>query len=208
LNPAEQTLDLFGEPCAGSKYSAPSGSPVGRMLTFLPSKSYKTIVIDPPWPGPGEHRSQKGGGVTLIPYQTMTGIQIASMRIKDVAVDGAQLWLWASSRSFVDAGLLMNLWGFAFAGMFIWKKPGPTLGPWIRNDSEFLLRGVLRGAKAPLPAPVQTWEWPRPKRHSEKPPEAYRMIEHFSPGPRLDIFARQARPGFDAWGNEAPAQEV
>jgi hypothetical protein len=34
LDPAETNVDLFGEPlAAGSKYSAPSGSPLGRMVT-------------------------------------------------------------------------------------------------------------------------------------------------------------------------------
>jgi N6-adenosine-specific RNA methylase IME4 len=30
------------------------------------------------------------------------------------------------------------------------------------------------------------------------------MIAELCDGPRIDIFARQARPGFEAWGNEAP----
>lgn len=201
-------IDLFGEPiAAGSMYSAPGCSPVGSVVTDLPAKHYRTIAIDPPWPGPGEHRSIKGGGVTIIPYSTMTVIQLAAMRIMDIATDDAQLWMWTTSRNFVDAGLLMQLWGFRYAGLFIWKKQ-PNLGPWIRHDSEFLMRGYLPGAKIVLPAPVQTHEWPRPKRHSEKPPEAYRMIEQFSPGPRIDIFARQPRPGFDAWGNQAPDSQA
>lgn len=204
MDTASNNVDLFGEPiAAGSMYSAQSCSPMGQNVGILKPKHYKTIVIDPPWPGPGEHRSMKGGGVTLIPYQTMTGIQLAAMQIADIVADGGQLWMWTTSRNFVDAGLLLQLWGFRYAGMFIWKKP-PNLGPWIRHDSEFLMRGTLPGAEIILPAPVQTHEWPRPKRHSEKPPEAYRMIEEFSPGPRIDIFARQPRPGFDAWGNQAP----
>jgi N6-adenosine-specific RNA methylase IME4 len=105
-----------------------------RMSPKLPAHSYRTIVVDPPWPGPTEHRSQKGGAVTLIPYKTMTGIQLAAIT---------------------------------------------------------------------LPAPQQTHEWPRPKRHSEKPAEAYAMIAERSPGPRIDLFARQSRPGFEAWGNES-----
>ncbi len=165
---------------------------------------FRTIVIDPPWPGPGEHRSQKGGPKTLIPYQTMTGIQLCALRVADLATDDAQLWLWATSRSITDAGLLMQFWGFSYAGLFVWQKPGPNLGPWIRHDCEFLLRGVRPNAKIKLPAPVQTHRWPRPKRHSEKPAEAYAMIADFSPGPRIDIFARQARPGFTPWGNQAP----
>ena len=195
--------ETAAEQQASGSRSAASCSPVGAIVTDLPAKHYQTIVIDPPWPGPGEHRSMKGGGVTIIPYSTMTGIQLASMRIMDIAAESSQLWMWTTSRNFVDAGLLLQLWGFRYAGLFIWKK-NPNLGPWIRHDSEFLMRGVMPGAEIILPAPKQTHEWPRPKRHSEKPPEAYRMIEDYSPGPRIDIFARQPRPGFDAWGNQAP----
>jgi N6-adenosine-specific RNA methylase IME4 len=185
------------------KHPKKSFSPVGRVATDFAPRSYRTVVIDPPWPGPAEHRSQKGKGVTLIPYQTMTGIQLASMAVGEVATEDAQLWVWAPSRQLADAQSLMQLWGFSYAGLFIWQKH-PNLGPWIRHDAEFLLRGVRRGAKPILPAPVQTHAWPRPKGHSVKPAEAYAMIEHYSPGPRLDIFARQPRPGFDAWGNQAP----
>lgn len=186
---------------------------------ILPQGRYQTIVIDPPWPGPGEHRSGKAGGKVILPYQTMTGIQLASMRIQDIAAPGGQLWLWATARNLGDATLLLQLWGFSYAGLFVWQKPA-NLGPWIRHDCEFLLRGVLPGAEIKLPAPVQTHQWPeeedgalpikahrwkRPKAHSEKPPEAYQMISEYSPGPRLDIFARQARPGFEPWGNQSPA---
>lgn len=184
----------------------PNSSPfptVGPVGTDVRRNYYKTLVIDPPWPGPGEHRSQKGGTVSIIPYGTMSGIQLAAMRIRDIATDDAQLWLWVTSRHLADGGLLLQQWGFRYAGLFIWKKP-PNLGPWIRHDSEFLMRGTLPGAPIILPAPVQTHEWPRPKRHSEKPAEAYRMIAQFGPGPRVDIFSRQARPGFDSWGNQAP----
>jgi N6-adenosine-specific RNA methylase IME4 len=164
---------------------------------------YKTIVIDPPWPGPGEARSMKGGEAQVMPYQTMTGIQVAALRIRDLTDKGANLWLWATSRSYGDAFLLLELWGFRYAGLHVWQKP-PGLGCYIRHDVEFLLRGVTPGAPIKLPAPAQTHHWKRPKRHSEKPAEAYAMIADLCPGPRIDIFARQARPGFTPWGNEAP----
>lgn len=177
------------------------------VTTALRANHYRTIVIDPPWPGPTEHRSVKGGGVTLIPYQTMTGIQLAAMNIGEIAAADAQLWMWAPSRQLADAHSLMQLWAFGYAGLFIWRK-NPNLGPWIRHDSEFLLRGVRRGAEIRLPAPQQTHEWPRPKRHSEKPGEAYEMIARQSPEPRLDIFSRQERPGFEMWGNQTPQADT
>lgn len=175
-------------------------------LGRVPRNHYQTIVIDPPWPGPTQHRSQKGKGVTLLPYQTMTGIQLAGMKVGEIATKDAQLWLWATSRNLGDANLLMQLWGFSYAGLFIWKKP-PGLGPWIRHDSEFLLRGVRKGVEVKLPADQQTHEWPRPREHSRKPAEAYAMIREKSEGPRIDIFSRTPHAGFDQWGNEANDDE-
>ena len=39
-------------------------------------------------------------------------------------------------------------------------------------------------------------------RHSEKPVEMYEEIEKVSPGPYLELFARNERPGWLSWGNE------
>ena len=42
------------------------------------------------------------------------------------------------------------------------------------------------------------------RRHSQKPECAYRMLEDmFSGTDKIELFARQQRPGWDCWGNEA-----
>lgn len=166
---------------------------------------YKTTVIDPPWPGPGASPSfERGRAPILIPYSTMTGIQVASMRVPDLAHDQAQFFCWAISRSFGDAFLLMQLWGFQYRGLFVWLKPGLGLGRHIRHQCEFLLWGGRIGSPLvePKQCPRQVQTWPNPPRHSEKPAEAYELIRSLSEEPRIDIFARLHRPGFDAWGNE------
>ena len=40
------------------------------------------------------------------------------------------------------------------------------------------------------------------REHSRKPDEAIARIERFCPGPRVELFAREARDGWDAWGDE------
>lgn len=176
-------------------------------------RRYKTIVIDPPWPGPGAvpaFDAVKTGQATLtknlIPYATMTGIQCAALSVDAIAADDAQLFIWATSRSMGDAYLLLQLWAFKYRGLFVWQKP-LGMGRHMRHECEFLLWGGRRGAKLvePKNCPRQTHHWKRPRAHSEKPAEAYAMIRELSPGPRLDIFARQKRPGFTPWGNQAPS---
>lgn len=41
--------------------------------------------------------------------------------------------------------------------------------------------------------------------HSAKPAAAYTLIERLCPGPRIELFARAYREGWDAWGAELPA---
>jgi N6-adenosine-specific RNA methylase IME4 len=58
----------------------------------------------------------------------------------------------------------------------------------------------------PVPAPgeqlPQVVEAPR-GRHSEKPEAFAKMIERLFPRtPKIELFARKARPGWEAWGNE------
>lgn len=40
--------------------------------------------------------------------------------------------------------------------------------------------------------------------HSRKPTASYELIERVSLGPRVEFFARVARPGWSVWGNQAP----
>lgn len=174
------------------------------------SARYRTIVIDPPWPGPGEVPAFSSAivsgavPITILPYTTMSGIQVAALRVPEIAAPDAQLFLWATTRSLGDAYLLCQTWGFRYRGTFVWKKQ-LGLGRHMRHDSEFVVWGGRRGAPLvePKRCPAQTQHWPKPRRHSEKPGEAYALFAELSPPPRIDIFARQAREGWDRWGNEA-----
>jgi hypothetical protein len=44
--------------------------------------------------------------------------------------------------------------------------------------------------------------------YSRKPDEAYELIESYFPNlPKIELFARRARPGWDRWGAEVPEAE-
>lgn len=77
------------------------------------------------------------------------------------------------------------------------------LGQYMRHAHEWLLLGTRGKAMVPEPAnrmPSVIFA-PRTK-HSRKPIEAYRLIESTSPGPRLEMFAREPRDGWSVFGNE------
>jgi len=83
------------------------------------------------------------------------------------------------------------------------------IGQYFRGCSELLLFGVKGKGKH---EDVFTGRkdlknviiGPRGK-HSKKPDRAYEIIEARSKGPYLEIFARSNRPGWTAWGKEAPS---
>jgi N6-adenosine-specific RNA methylase IME4 len=50
---------------------------------------------------------------------------------------------------------------------------------------------------------LDTIRWPRMDRaHSQKPEAFLDLVETVSPGPRLEMFARRNRLGWDTWGDQ------
>lgn len=161
---------------------------------------YSCIVIDPPWrygdnlPGPGRGSAKH--------YATLTVDLIETLRPQRFAdPDGCHMWLWATNSHILEARHLMSAWEFEYKTMLTWCKPQLGMGRYLRNTTEHCLFGV-RGKLPPMVRNVPThFVAPRSK-HSRKPDEAYELIRRVSPEPRLDMFAREDREGFDVWGNE------
>jgi hypothetical protein len=69
-----------------------------------------------------------------------------------------------------------------------------------------------RGSAKTLSRVGRNWfTWKRPydsrgkPRHSAKPPEFFSLVESISPAPRIELFARDERIGWDCWGDESPS---
>jgi N6-adenosine-specific RNA methylase IME4 len=168
---------------------------------------YRCLLADPPWQF--EDQGSRIAPSYLGHYQTMSLAEIVGLApmVESWAATNAHLWLWAPN-AFVlsgDAPLVMRLWGFRPVQMATWCKPVIGFGHWMRNTTEQLLLGV-RGRLGPVELIVRTdFRGPRGE-HSEKPEQSYQHIERVSPGPRLEMFARRPRHGWDSWGDQAPAE--
>jgi N6-adenosine-specific RNA methylase IME4 len=100
----------------------------------------------------------------------------------------------------------MEYLGFRYVTNMAWGKVDNGriqmgLGQYLRGAHELCLfgvRGRLPAASRSIPSLVLA---PRGQ-HSQKPQEAYDAIEQVTPGPRLEMFARAPRPGWDVWGSE------
>lgn len=164
--------------------------------------AYRTIVADPPWhvgAGPGwasNGRSRK------LAYPTMTIAEIAALPIKDFAAKGAHLYIWTINAYIRETYEIALAWGFNPSTLLTWCKPpnGIGLGGTYSLTSEFVL--FARRGTCPAKQRVDTtwWQWPR-GRHSAKPEAFLDMVEAVSPPPRLEVFARRARFGWDYAGD-------
>lgn len=161
-------------------------------------------IVDGTWWG--RHR----GGSVELPYETMTLDEIRRLPVSDLADDNAHLYLWTTNRFLEDAYKTARIWGFRPAQLLTWCKPpmGVGFGGAFTTTTEFVIF-ARRGSLAHLQrADSSWWQWSRPYEnghiaHSAKPDAFLDLVESISPEPRLEMFARRARLGWDYWGDES-----
>lgn len=170
----------------------------------FPTKRYSCIVLDPPWPIAKIEREERPAQGPTLDYPTMSLEDIAHLPLPDLAdPSGCHIYLWVTHR-FLPTGLsLLETWGFHYQCLMTWVKPtGMTPFSWMYNTEHILFgrQGDLplsrMGLKLSFEAPME--------RHSAKPEVFYQRVREASPGPRLEMFARLEREGFEGWGNELP----
>lgn len=167
-----------------------------------PEGRFATIVADPPWPMTFIHRYvrdlQPGLG-----YPTMTPDELREFgqTVDTVAADDCHLYLWTTHKHLPLALELADRWGFRYECLLTWIKPTGMAPYSFMRTTELVLfcrRGNLRLKRLGLPV---HFEAPRIG-HSVKPEAFFELVREVSPGPRIELFARQPHDGFTAWGNE------
>lgn len=144
----------------------------------------------------------------------MTVKEISELPIGELAdPEGCHIYLWVTN-NYLQAGLdCLKAWGFDYVTTITWIKDRQGLGQYYRGMTEHCLFGVT---KKRLPYKL-TPEGKRrqgvtgffePKTiHSRKPEKMRQMIESVSYEPRIELFARSERDGWDVWGNEVSADQ-
>ena len=171
---------------------------------------YRTIVADPPWmqpsggPASGPGFAVAGGRPSSLPYSPLHVNDIAALPVSDLAARDAHLYLWTTNAYIEDAYRIARGWGFRPSVLLTWCKTprGIGLGGTFVQTTEHVLfarRGVLPAAER---VDTTWWLWKR-GRHSAKPEAFLDLVERVSPAPRLEMFARRDRLGWDTWGNES-----
>lgn len=167
--------------------------------------NYRTILADPPWPlsmAGARKRAKEGVKPASLAYPTMTVEQICAMSVAPLAAPECHLWLWTTNQHLEDGFKVMRAWGFKYLAPIHWIKASGQ-GNWFIHRTQTLLFGYRSRCIFPqaryLPNVFTSGD---PVRHSQKPQESIALVESVSPPSRLELFARENRPGWDAWGNE------
>jgi len=175
-------------------------------------RKFSTILADPPWQFQNRTGKVAPEHKRLNRYGTMTLPEICDLPVADIAADRAHLYLWVPNALLPDGLEVMKAWGFKYVSNIIWEKvrldgqpDGRGVGFYFRNVTEILLFGT-RGKNVRTLDPARSQVnviRSRKREHSRKPDEQYDIIEACSWGPRLEMFSRGKRRGWEVWGNQA-----
>lgn len=173
-------------------------------------KKYKIIYADPPW---SYSDTQKSGGTSFfgasVRYPLMKNKDIANLPINDFADKDCVLFMWATSPLLPEAIETIKSWGFKYKTVaFCWNKQSKN-GKWISNMGRWTMGNVeicllaVKGKPTRIVKNIKQLVIAERKRHSEKPEEvANRIVALMGDLPRIELFARNKRDGWDVWGNE------
>ena len=177
---------------------------------------YSIIYADPPWgfdTWTTAARVASRGSAT--PYETMTMDAIKALPVESWSAPDCTLFMWCCWPTLPEALDVMRAWGFTYKTCaFTWLKADPYklfaleedvymgLGYWTRANSEVCLLGT-RGKPRRISASVRQGIISPRREHSRKPDEIPdRIVELMGDLPRLEMFARTKREGWDVFGNE------
>lgn len=174
------------------------------------SGSFSTILIDPPWRFSNRTGKMAPEHKRLKRYETLSMDEIASLPVEKIASNPSHLYLWCPNALLPDGLKIMRAWGFTYKTNIVWYKvrkdggpDGRGVGFYFRNVTELLLFGI-RGRMRTLNAGRRQTNIviSRKEEHSRKPADVYRIIEQCSPGPYVELFARERVPGWESWGDQ------
>jgi N6-adenosine-specific RNA methylase IME4 len=187
-----------------------------ELLRCLSGKRFGAILIDPPWRFANRTGKMAPEHRRLHRYPTMSFDDIAALPVGELALPKSHLYLWCPNALLLEGLQIMKGWGFTYKTNIVWYKTRKDGGPdgrgvgfYFRNVTELLLFGTRGNLRTLRPGRRQVNIMvSRKQEHSWKPSETYSIIEACSPGPYVELFARQQRPKWTSWGDQADTYEA
>lgn len=162
---------------------------------------FRTIVIDPPWPMEKILREVRPNQVEM-DYTTMSIKEIKEFPLKQfMSKDGCHVYMWTTHKFLQYSFDIFNVWGVKYQCLMTWvKNVGFTPFSWMYS-TEHVLFGTF-GSLPLLKKGIRLDFNAKVREHSRKPDEFYDIVKRVSPEPRVDIFSREKRGGFELYGYE------
>lgn len=169
----------------------------------LPSGPFGCVLADPPWSFRTYGKKRRRTRTRRAPYGVMSLDDIKALPVEQVCARDCLLFMWTVSHLQSAAIDVAAAWGFKPVSVaFVWDKGRMGMGYWTRQEVEICHlfkrgnpRRLSKGVRSLIKAPR--------REHSRKPDEQYGRIQKLVDGPYLELFARQAWPGWSSWGNES-----
>lgn len=187
-----------------------------KMIHKLHLPQYNIIAADPPWHYDDKQNAGNRGAEHK--YHVMTDQDIIALgsQVQMLAAQDCALFVWFTSPKTDLIKELFDAWGFQFKGKaFCWVKTtkhGKLFWGMGRCGSRANTEDCWMGFKGNpkrLDAGVHEVIMSPVQAHSQKPDEArQRMVKLFGDVPRLELFARDVAPGWDAMGNELGTGDI
>lgn len=179
---------------------------------------YQLILADPPWDFTNKKTGGKMKSAACQQYTTTTIKSLMKMDVESLADDNCLLAMWWVGAMPQEAIDLIAAWGFRLVNMngIVWNKltqenkPFFGMGFYTRAGSESIalaVRGKFkpasRSVRAVFNAEAQIQFEHKVMAHSKKPEAVHNLLVELAGNvPRLEMFARQARDGWDVFGNQ------
>jgi len=177
----------------------------GEKGGYLTNK-FVAIMADPPW----RYSAKRVQGAAENHYPTMHTDDICALPVAEIAAKDSVLFLWSTFPQLPDALRVIEAWGYRFKTVaFVWLKKNKKadswfygMGFWTRSNAEVCLLAI-KGHPQRIDKSVHQFIISPVEQHSKKPDEAReKIVRLMGDVPRVELFARQAAPGWHVWGNE------
>jgi N6-adenosine-specific RNA methylase IME4 len=184
----------------------------GPLVTPEREGRFGLIYVDPPTRV--ESYSAKGQRKAP-PYPTMSRCDLLGLKVGKLAAPNCALVIWSTSTHLGQMMECIRVWGFEYKSYGGWGKRTKAWTPecespkwafgtgrWQRSTLEIYLMAA-RGAPLICSHTERNFVEAALREHSRKPDEVREALERMFPRvPKIELFARQRREGWDCWGDE------
>ncbi len=184
------------------------------------------ILKDPPW-SYGRNPEAANSTHNMSPqwhYPVMSNTDLLDFNFGEAAAKDAVCAIWAPPSQVALAIQMMEKQGFKYTTAVVWEKVFPSglqaacVSPGATRPCHELLLLGRRGRGLPIALGVQRISGVIQAiraAHSQKPKlfhaelgRVYPLTRDGRKTKKLELFARKSAPGWDVWGNQAPAAAV